>query len=58
MSHNDGALFMNLVPVSAFVIGLARGHHPAPPELLGAALVVLALLANNLLPRRLARAAA
>lgn len=48
----DAGLYMNLVPVSAFVIGVLRGHRPAPAELLGAGLVLLALLANNFLLRR------
>lgn len=48
----DAGLYMNLVPVSAFVIGVLRGHHPAPVELLGAGLVLLALLVNNFLLRR------
>lgn len=48
----NGALFMNLVPVSAFVIGIALGHRPAPVEVMGALLVLGALLANNLLLRR------
>lgn len=53
----NGALFMNLVPVSALVIGIVIGHRPSGAELAGASLVLTALLANNLLQRR-ARAAA
>lgn len=48
----NGALFMNLVPVSALIIGMAIGHRPAVSELAGAILVIVALLANNLLQRR------
>jgi len=48
----NGALFMNLVPVSAFVIGIALGHRPSLMELAGAMLVLSALLTNNLLLRR------
>jgi drug/metabolite transporter (DMT)-like permease len=48
----NGALFMNLVPVSAFAIGLLRGHRPTAMELFGAALVLAALVINNVLPRR------
>lgn len=48
----NGALFMSLVPVSIFVIGLVRDHRPPPAEWLGAALVLTSLLVNNLLPHR------
>ena len=48
----NGMLFINLVPISAFIIGLARGFAPYPAEFAGAALTLLALVANNLLARR------
>lgn len=48
----DGALFMNLVPVSAFIIGVGLGHTPNAAELAGAALVLAALIGNNLAQRR------
>jgi drug/metabolite transporter (DMT)-like permease len=39
-------LFVNLVPITAFAIAVARGQHFEPVELLGAALVVGALIAS------------
>jgi drug/metabolite transporter (DMT)-like permease len=48
----NGVLFINLVPVTAFLIGVAQGHDFGRDELLGAALVIGALVANNLYARR------
>ncbi|MGA8116357.1 MAG: DMT family transporter, partial [Actinocatenispora sp.] len=48
------ALFMNLVPVVAFTIQIARGYQPVPAELVGAALTVGALVLTNRLTRRAA----
>jgi drug/metabolite transporter (DMT)-like permease len=48
----NGMLFINLVPVSAFIIGLSYGNELHPVELIGAALTLTALVANNLLARR------
>lgn len=44
----NGVLFINLVPITAFAIGLAQGHRFAQTEFLGAALTISALVANNL----------
>jgi drug/metabolite transporter (DMT)-like permease len=48
----NAALFMNLVPVTAFAIRIAGGYQPAPAELAGAALVIAALAGSNLALRR------
>jgi len=48
----NGVLFINLVPVTAFLIGVTQGHAFSHNELIGALLVVGALLANNLYSRR------
>jgi drug/metabolite transporter (DMT)-like permease len=48
----NAALFMNVVPVTAFVIESIRGTTPAPAELAGAGITVAALIAANLLGRR------
>lgn len=48
----NAALFMNLVPVVAFVIAIVRGYHPDAAELGGAALTVAALIGANLAARR------
>jgi drug/metabolite transporter (DMT)-like permease len=50
-------LMLNLVPVTVFAIEAALGRSFAPIELLGAALVIGALVANNLHLRRMARRA-
>jgi drug/metabolite transporter (DMT)-like permease len=47
----NGVLFINLVPVVAFLIGVVQGHAFGRAEVLGAALVIAALLANNLYGR-------
>ena len=48
----NAALFMNLVPVVAFVIAIVRGYHPEAAELGGAAIAVAALIGANLASRR------
>lgn len=54
----NGVLFINFVPVTAFVIQAAQGQPVSVWELAGGGLVVLALVLNNLLqrPRRPAAA--
>jgi drug/metabolite transporter (DMT)-like permease len=47
----DGMLFINFVPVTAFAIRIAEGHRFAPIEFIGAALVIAALVANNMVSR-------
>ena len=47
----DAALFMNLVPVTTFVIAAAQGSSPGAAELAGAALTLTALVAANLAGR-------
>ena len=49
------ALLMNLVPITVLVIEVIRGYRPVPLEIVGAALVLSAVTANNLLLRRSAR---
>jgi drug/metabolite transporter (DMT)-like permease len=48
----NAALFMNLVPVVAFAIAIARGYDPEVAELGGAGLTVAALIGANLTARR------
>ncbi|MFK0003982.1 DMT family transporter [Paenarthrobacter sp. NPDC090520] len=48
----NGTLFMNLVPVVTFAIAMIRGYQPSVTALLGAGLVIAALLVNNLFSRR------
>jgi len=47
----NATLLINLLPVSTFVYRAAQGHRFSPPELIGAGLVILALVANNLYVR-------
>jgi drug/metabolite transporter (DMT)-like permease len=52
------ALFGNLLPVTTFVIEIARGYRPNGLELVGAAITIGALVASNLLARHQAATAA
>jgi drug/metabolite transporter (DMT)-like permease len=49
----NGVLFINLVPITAFAIGLAQGRSFTGIEVTGAALTVAALVASNLWARGL-----
>lgn len=55
----NGVLFINLVPITAFAIGVAQGHRFGASEIVGVVLVISALVASNLASRgwRLASAA-
>lgn len=48
----NGVLFINFVPITAFAIQALQGHAFSGWELSGAALVVSALLINNLMQRQ------
>jgi drug/metabolite transporter (DMT)-like permease len=48
----NAALYMNLVPVVAFVIEIFRGYNPDGGELAGAGLTVAALIGANLAARQ------
>jgi drug/metabolite transporter (DMT)-like permease len=52
MGPQNTALFINLVPVTAFAISIGGGYRPGPVELGGAALTIAALVGGNLLARR------
>jgi drug/metabolite transporter (DMT)-like permease len=53
----NASLFANFAPVVTFLITVWQGHALLPVEFIGAALVVGALVANNLVNRRIARQA-
>jgi drug/metabolite transporter (DMT)-like permease len=53
----NASLFANFAPVMTFLITVWQGHVLLPVEIAGAALVVGALIANNLVNRRLAQQA-
>jgi drug/metabolite transporter (DMT)-like permease len=48
LGPTNGVLFINLVPVTAFAIGVAQGHTFVWAELAGSALALLAVLVNSL----------
>jgi drug/metabolite transporter (DMT)-like permease len=47
----NGVLFINLVPITAFAIGIAQGHRLGAVEIAGATLTIGALLVNNAVAR-------
>ena len=47
----NGMLFINFVPITVFAIRIAQGHRFQPIEFAGAALVIGALIANNVVTR-------
>jgi acyl-coenzyme A synthetase/AMP-(fatty) acid ligase/drug/metabolite transporter (DMT)-like permease len=49
----NGVLFINLVPVTAFLIGFAQGRSFGGAELAGCAVTIAALVLNNLASRNL-----
>jgi drug/metabolite transporter (DMT)-like permease len=52
LGPQNATLFGNLIPVTTFVIEIARGYRPGALELAGAALTIAALVGNNVLTRR------
>jgi len=55
LGAQNGMLFINVVPLTALVVGVLRGQHFGHWELTGAALVLASLLINQLAPRLLAQ---
>jgi drug/metabolite transporter (DMT)-like permease len=51
MGPQNTALFINLVPVTAFAISIGGGYRPGAVELAGAGLTIAALVGGNLLAR-------
>ncbi|WP_027251443.1 AMP-binding protein [Photobacterium halotolerans] len=47
----NGVLFINLVPITAFAIGMARGEAISHSEIFGAAITIAVLLMNNVYTR-------
>jgi drug/metabolite transporter (DMT)-like permease len=56
MGPQNGSLFINLVPVTAFAISIGGGYRPGAVELAGAGLTIAALVGGNLLARAPRRA--
>lgn len=53
----NASLFANFAPVVTILITVWQGHHLLPVEMAGAAVVIGALIANNIVNRRLAHRA-
>jgi drug/metabolite transporter (DMT)-like permease len=49
----NGVLFINIVPITAFVISALMGRPPSQMQVFGAALTCIALICNNLYARKL-----
>jgi drug/metabolite transporter (DMT)-like permease len=47
----NGVLFINLLPITAFAIGVAQGHRFGASEIAGALMVIGALVINNVATR-------
>lgn len=47
----NGILFINLVPVTTFVIAILSGYDMSPLKVVGAVVTIAALVANNLYQR-------
>jgi drug/metabolite transporter (DMT)-like permease len=47
----NGVLFINLVPITAFAIGVAQGHRFGASEIAGVLMVIGALVINNVATR-------
>ncbi|UNL83784.1 DMT family transporter [Priestia koreensis] len=50
----NGILFMNMVPVTTFIISVIRGYDLSTFELIGAIITIASLIANNLYVRKAA----
>lgn len=48
----NGVLFMDVVPVTAFIISMLEGVVPVPSQIVGISFTVIALILNNLFQRR------
>jgi drug/metabolite transporter (DMT)-like permease len=51
LGAQNTALFINVVPITAFVYAIVQGYRPNGLEVLGVAIAIGALVANNLLTR-------
>ncbi|WP_102349236.1 DMT family transporter [Bacillus sp. Marseille-P3661] len=51
----NGILFMNLVPITTFIISVIQGYHLTIFELVGALITIASLVANNIYIRKLTK---
>lgn len=56
ITATNGVLFMDIVPVTAFIVSALSGVIPTSAQLLGASITAIALILNNLNQRKLAQA--
>ncbi|MFE0561808.1 EamA family transporter [Priestia megaterium] len=49
----NGIVFMNMVPVTTFIITVIQGYHLTVFELVGALITITSLIGNNLYIRKL-----
>ncbi|MEH7464090.1 DMT family transporter [Bacillus thuringiensis] len=54
----NGILFMNMVPITTFIISIINGYNMSTVELLGALITIFSLIANNIYLRKQAKSAA
>jgi drug/metabolite transporter (DMT)-like permease len=52
----NGILFINLVPVTTFIVSIYYGYNMSKLEVVGAVITIAALVANNLYQRKVIRA--
>lgn len=57
ITPTNGVLFMDVVPVTAFIVSALSGVVPTSMQILGASITAMALVLNNLNQRKLAQAA-
>ncbi|EGL4350490.1 DMT family transporter [Salmonella enterica] len=57
ITATNGVLFMDVVPVTAFIVSALSGVVPTHVQIVGAAITAIALILNNLSQRKLARQA-
>jgi drug/metabolite transporter (DMT)-like permease len=51
----NGILFMNMIPVTTFIVSLIQGYHLTAFELIGASITIASLIGNNLYIRNMSK---
>ena len=52
LTPKNGSLFMNLVPITTFLIEIMFGYKLTNVELIGVTMTILAIVLNNLFQRK------
>lgn len=55
ITPNNGILFMNMVPITTFIISIINGYNMSTVEVLGALITIASLIINNIYLRRQAK---